>query len=112
MSEKETTMAKYVLVYTGGGGMAPSPEEQDKIMEAWMSWFGSLGEAVVDVGNPFAGPSCTVTASTMTEGGAAELGGYSIITAEDIADAAAKAKGCPVLLAGGGVEIYEATPIG
>jgi hypothetical protein len=38
----------------------------------------------------------------------AGLGGYSIVTADDLAAAAEPAKGCPVLAAGGTVEVYEA----
>ena len=36
-------------------------------MQAWGAWFGSLGDAVTDPGNPFAG-SATVSASgTLTK---------------------------------------------
>ncbi len=105
-------MAKFVLVYTGGGGMGDTPEEQQKMMEDWMNWFGSLGDAVADPGNPF-GVSCTITSDgAVRDGGAAALGGYSIITADSVSDAADKAKGCPVLSSGGGIEVYEAMPIG
>jgi hypothetical protein len=105
-------MGKFVLVYTGSGNMGDSPEEQQRIMEAWMNWFGSLGEAITDAGNPF-GASRTLTSDgSVHDGGAAGLSGYSIITAENLADAAEKAKGCPVLSGGGGVEVYEAVPIG
>ena len=105
-------MAKFVLVYTGGGSMGDSPEDQQKIMEAWMNWFGSLGEAVIDAGSPF-GPSSTIAPNgSIRDGGLAALSGYSIITAESLADASEKAKGCPVLSGGGGVEVYEAMPMG
>jgi hypothetical protein len=104
-------MAKFVLAYTGGGGMA-SPEEQQKVMEQWMNWFGSLGESVLDGGNPF-GASCTVASNGSTsDGGKAGLTGYSIIEADNLSDAAKKAKGCPVLASGGSIEVYEAMPIG
>jgi hypothetical protein len=105
-------MAKFVLAYTGGGSMGGTPEEQQKIMEEWMNWFGSLGEAVADGGSPF-GPSCTISPDgKVREGGAAGLTGYSIITAESLDDATSAAKGCPVLSAGGAVEVYEALPMG
>ena len=103
-------MAKFVLAYTGGG-MAASPEEQQKAMEQWMNWFGSLGEAVVDGGNPF-GASCSVGSDGSTlDGGKSRLTGYSIIEANSLSDAADKAKGCPVLSSGGGLEVYEAMPM-
>jgi len=103
-------MAKFLLAYTGGSTPG-SPEEQQKVMEAWMGWFGTLGDAVTDMGNPFAG-ACSVAADgAVSDGGKAGLTGYSIIEAADLAEAAAKAKGCPVLANGGGIEVYEAAPI-
>lgn len=101
-------MAKYVLAYRGGAGMAATPEEQQKAMQVWMSWFGSLGDAVVDVGNPF-GPSSSVAPNgSVTQGGASSLSGYSIVTADTLAQAEGLAKGCPVLEGGGAVDVYEA----
>lgn len=104
-------MAKYVLVYKGGG-MSESPEEQQKVMEAWMNWFGGLGAAVVDGGSPF-GPSSSISSGgEVTDNAASALSGYSIIEADSMSDATAKAKGCPVLSSGGDIEVYEALPIG
>jgi hypothetical protein len=37
---------------------------------------------------------------------------YSIITAENLSAASEAAQACPVLVVGGSVEVYEATPIG
>jgi hypothetical protein len=105
-------MAKFVLVYTGGASMGDTPEDQQAMMEAWMAWFGSLGESVLDLGNPF-GASCAVTADgSVSDGGPSGLSGYSIIEAESAIAAADKAKTCPVLSGGGAIEIYEALPIG
>jgi hypothetical protein len=104
-------MAKFVLVYRGGSGMA-APEEQQAAMEAWMNWFGALGDAVVDPGAPF-GPSAALSPDGATgSSGPSELTGYSILSADSLDEAATKAKGCPVLTDGGTVEIYEALPIG
>ncbi len=101
-------MAKYVLAYRGGAGMAETPEEQQQAMQTWMSWFGSLGDAVVDPGNPF-GPSSSVGSDgSVTQGGASSLSGYSIVDADTLAQAAERAKGCPVLEGGGAVDVYEA----
>jgi len=103
-------MAKFVLIYTGGQ-MQTTPEEQQKAMEAWMGWFGTLGADVVDMGNPF-GSSCTVAPDgSSTDTGASDLGGYSVVEAASLSDAASKAKGCPVLAGGGKVEIYEALAV-
>jgi hypothetical protein len=99
-------MAKFVYVYTGGQ-MADTPEAQEQAMQAWGAWFGTLGDSVTDMGNPFGG-SATVSPGGITDGGNSKAGGYSILEADSLSDATAKAKGCPVLAGGGTVEVYEA----
>jgi hypothetical protein len=97
-------MAKYVLAYKGGA-MAQTDAEREAAMATWGSWFGSLGQAVVDAGNPF-GASTSLSANG-SAGNSGSLTGYSILTADDLAAAAELAKGCPVLANGGSVEVYE-----
>jgi hypothetical protein len=106
MLRRRTGVAKYVLAYTGGS--VPETEaDQQAVMEAWTGWFTQLGAAVVDGGNPF-GPSTTVASDGSTsEGGMSGLTGYSVLSADDLASATDLAKGCPVLTAGGRVEVYE-----
>ena len=104
-------MSKYVLAYRGGG-MPETPEEGEEFMTAWMNWFGSLGAAVVDRGNPF-GASCSLASdASATDGGTAGLTGYSVLAADDLAAASALAKGCPILSSGGFVDVYEAMDVG
>ena len=102
-------MAKFVYVYIGGQ-MAETPEAQEQAMQAWGAWFGTLGDSVADMGNPF-GNSATVSSGGVADGGKSGAGGYSIVSADSLGDATAKAKGCPVLASGGSVEIYEAIPM-
>ena len=45
-------MAKFLYLYAGGQ-MAETPEAQEKAMQEWGAWFGTLGDSVVDIGNPF-----------------------------------------------------------
>jgi hypothetical protein len=101
-------MAKFLFVYHGGGHPA-SKEEGAKVMAAWGAWFGSMGKAVVDGGNPV-GKSWTVKGkgSVVKDGGANPASGYSLIEAKNYDDAVAKAKGCPILAVGGSVEVAEA----
>jgi hypothetical protein len=99
-------MAKFVYIYTGGQ-MAETPEAQEEAMQAWGAWFGTLGDSVTDMGNPFTN-SAAVSADGVAEGGATGAGGYSIVSAGSLDEAAALAKGCPVLTGGGTVEVYEA----
>jgi hypothetical protein len=102
-------MAKYLFVYHGGGGAPSNPDEVKKIMDAWGEWFGSMGSAVIDGGNPV-GKSSTVKSdgSLVSGGGANPVSGYSLIEASSLEDAHKKAKGCPLLKRGGTIEIAQA----
>lgn len=102
-------MAKYLLVYHGGGKMPENQAEIDAEMAAWGNWLEGLGSAVVDPGNPV-GQSLTINSDGSVEpnGGSNPVSGYGIIEAADDNDATEKAKGCPHLNSGGTIEI---TPI-
>jgi hypothetical protein len=101
-------MANFLLAYKAGAGPG-TPEEGQAAMAAWMAWFGSMGTAVVDIGNPF-GPSKTVSLEGVSDGGDSELSGYSIVSAAGIDAAVALAKGCPIVAGGGSVEVYQIHP--
>src|SRR5260221_14649521 len=78
-------MANYLLLYSGGS-MPESEAEQAAVMQAWTSWFGELGSALVDGGNPTTGQAKTI-ASDGTVSDGSELGmasGYSIIQADSL----------------------------
>src|SRR5262245_40175729 len=101
-------MANYLLLYTGGK-MPESAAEQTAVLGAWQKWFGELGAGLVDGGNPF-----TTTAKTVSSDGNVGDGpvgtmasGYSVIKANSLDEAVAMAKGCPVLLGGAKVTVYE-----
>lgn len=102
----------------GRGRMGETEAEQQEAMTAWMkmtawmNWFGSLGGDVADAGAPFGPCGSIASDGTLGEIGGSPLTGYSIITADGVSDASAKAKACPALSAGGSLEIYEATPMG
>lgn len=103
-------MANYLLAYKGGS-MAETDEERQAAMAAWGSWFGELGQAIVDPGNPF-GPSATVTnGGNVSDGASSAITGYSVLSADSLAAASGLAKGSPVLDAGGSVEVYETVPV-
>jgi YCII-related domain len=103
-------MANYLLAYKGGG-MAATDAEREAAMAAWGNWFGTLGPAIVDAGNPF-GPSAAVGGNgAVSQGAASGLTGYSVLQADSLDAASELAKGCPVLAAGGSVEVYETIPV-
>ncbi len=101
-------MANYLLAYHGGGGMADTEEERGRIMAAWGQWFQELGSALVDGGNPV-GRSVTVDAggSVVEGGGPNPVSGYSVVQSDSLDAATAMARGCPVLLGGGTIEVAE-----
>lgn len=99
-------MGKFVYIYTGGT-LAGTPEDQQKVMQEWEAWFGTLGDSVVDMGNPF-GASATVKSGGSADGGTSGATGYSVVSAASLDEANTNAAGCPILKAGGAVEVYEA----
>ena len=97
----------YLLLYSGGS-MPESEEEQSTVMKAWDAWMHDLGPALKDGGNPFApGAAKTISADGAVRDGAGSASGYSVISADSLDDATAKAKGCPVLQGGATIEVYE-----
>jgi len=99
-------MSNYLLAYRGGR-MAETDSEREAQMAAWGAWFGQLGDAVVDMGNPFAGSASVSSDGTVNEGAGSGLGGYSVVQADSLAAATELAKGSPVLSSGGSVDVYE-----
>jgi hypothetical protein len=104
-------MTNFLLAYSGGADLSQAtPEQQHAAMEAWGAWFGSLGAAVVDGGNPFGASTTVAPDGSIGGSGGSALTGYSILAADGLDAAAALAKGCPLLSVGGTVEVYEITP--
>jgi hypothetical protein len=106
-------MANFLLVYSGGGEMAPSEAERAAIMQAWGAWFGGLGSALVDGGNPFT-PAAKSIASNgkVSDGPVGTMAtGYSIIKADSLDAAVEMSKGSPVLQSGGQITVYETFPV-
>jgi hypothetical protein len=99
-------MAKFIFAYHGGA-MPETPEEGEKVMAAWNAWYGGMGSLVVDDGGP-CGKSSTVGKDGVTDnGGANPISGYTVVEAADHAAANVMAKDCPILDAGGSVEVAE-----
>ncbi len=82
-------------------------------MAAWMKWFGDLGAAVVDGGNPVSMAKTVASNGSVSDGGGSNaVTGYSLIKADNLDAAVAMAQGCPHLAAGGSVEVAETYNIG
>ncbi len=100
-------MPRFIFAYHGGK-MPETEEEGMQVMAAWSAWLEGMGSAALDPGNPV-GPSSTVhpNGSVSCDGGSNPLSGYSLIQADSIVAATEIGKSCPILDAGGTVEIAE-----
>jgi hypothetical protein len=99
----------YLLVYHGGQ-MPETPEEGAQAIAAWNDWFGTLGDALVDGGNPVSQVRTIGNNGTVSDGALNPASGYSIIKADSLDAAVALAKGSPILNGGrGSIEVAETT---
>jgi hypothetical protein len=93
-------MSTYLFTFRAPPRYAPSAGT----FEAWSTWQLELGARLKDRGNPaFAAAALGASAADTA------LGGYSLIRAGSLDAAEALARGCPMLGAGGAVEICELT---
>lgn len=105
-------MSEFVFLYRGGEPAA-SAEEGQQTMQKWMAWMQELGQNghLKDAGQPLesAGKVVAGRSKTVTDGPYAEtkdiVGGFTLVTAESLAQAAELSKGCPIFDAGGMVEV-------
>ncbi len=103
-------MSEFLYVYRGGQRAGSSPEQMQQVMQKWMTWMQGLAQKghLKDRGHPLEPQGRLVKAAAVTDGPYAEkdvVGGYSLIEARDLAEAAELSKGCPIHDAGGLVEI-------
>ncbi len=101
-------MANFLLVYTGGS-MPASEAEQKAVVQDWMNWYGKIGSALVDGGNPFTPMAKTIASNGKVSDGpiGTMATGYSVLKADSLGAAVEMAKGCPVLKGGAQITVYE-----
>jgi YCII-related domain len=90
-------MPMFVLTYHNRPGYTPTPETR----AAWQAWFAGMGDQLADMGKPVIARTALGNCSPEST----ELGGYSLIQADDLEAATAIAKGCPHLERSGGVQV-------
>jgi len=103
---EDTTMANFLLTFHGEAGMPTSPDEAAQAMAAWNAWFGALGDALVDAGNPTSHAKAISPDGSVMDAVSAPTG-YSIIRADSLDAAVELSRGCPVLSAGQAVVVSE-----
>src|SRR5579864_5328942 len=100
-------MSEFVYLYRGGS-RAESPDEGETVMQKWMTWLQDLASKghLKDRGQPLEREGTVVRSNgSISDGPFAEskdlVGGYTLIEAKDLAQAAQLAHGCPILERGG-----------
>ena len=77
-------MSKFVLLYEGGS-MPQTPEDGEKVRDAWMAWFAKAGGA------------------TLPDSG---VNGYTLVEGDSLAGVTAMIGDHPHLAAGGRIEVH------
>ncbi|MBV9271490.1 MAG: transcription initiation protein [Candidatus Eremiobacteraeota bacterium] len=104
-------MSEYVFLYRGGR-RGESAAEGEQIMQKWVSWFEDLAGKghIKDRGQPLEAEGKVVRSkNAVTDGPYPEskdlVGGFTLIEASDLTQAAQLAKDCPILERDGIVEV-------
>ena len=101
------------FMYLFRGGQTPtSPEAMQAQMQRWMSWIERLrqdgkyiaGDPLQSGGKVLRSPNKVITDGPFAEGKEV-VGGYFLIRAESLEQAAELAKDCPIFQTGGSVEV-------
>jgi hypothetical protein len=95
-----------------------SPEQMQNMMKPWQDWMGGLAaqNKLVNPGNRLSSEGKVVkSGSVVTNGPYVELkeavGGYVIVSAKSLDEAAELSKTCPILMIGGSVEVRTIVPM-
>ena len=84
-------------------------EEQNAM---WGKWFGTLGENLVDGGNPFNPKNQAQVSNGKVDMDSDTVSGYSIVKANTLEEAVTWAMTCPLANAPGcSVKVYETMPM-
>ena len=105
-------MSEFLYLYRGGERPG-SPELMQKQMQKWMAWMKELSDKghLKSPGHPLdrAGKVVRGSPKSVTDGPYPEakdlVGGYSLVEAKDLAQAAELSSGCPIFDVGGVVEV-------
>lgn len=109
-------MSNFLFLFRGGDAsrIDLSPEEMQEHMQKWGAWMGGLKEKgqLID-GLPLSkeGKVVEKAGAVVTDGPFAEgvevVGGYLIVSADDLERAVEISKGCPIFEHHGNVEVRE-----
>lgn len=112
-------MSDFLFLFRGGpSGATPSPEEMQRSLQKWGTWIEGLAKAgAFKAGEPLEAGGKVVSGvrKLVTDGPFAEskevVGGYLIVSAKNLDEAAEISKGCPIFEDGGSVEVRAIRPM-
>jgi hypothetical protein len=104
-------MSNFMFLFRGGEAPT-SPERMQAQMQKWMNWIQKLrndgkyiaGDPLQGTGKVLRSPNKVITDGPFAEGKEI-VGGYFLVRAETIDEAADMAKDCPIFEGGGSVEV-------
>lgn len=97
-------MKNFVYLYHSNQTTPPTKESLD----AFAAWFASLGDKVVDGGNPIKKDSQAVISNGQSQPGNDTVIGYAIVKADNLDEAVKMAMGNPLAHAeGASIHVYE-----
>jgi hypothetical protein len=93
-------MAKFIFSYRSAKGRYRVADGSE--LTAWQAFLNDIvAPNVVDPGWPVFEPATIVGEA----GASTQIGGYSVISADDLETAVSMARNCPTIASGGGVEV-------
>lgn len=99
-------MPAFLLAFHGGRAMTEA-DDDNLATDAWYDWMSGIADSLIDAGNPTQDSRTVHADGSVSVTDAGRISGYSIIVANDMDEALAVAKTCPILAEGGTVEVAE-----
>jgi hypothetical protein len=111
-------MKEFVMIFRNAASPDRSPQQIQQVLQQWQDWMGNLvaQEKLASSGSRLGTEGKTVKPNNVvTDGPYAEikeiLGGFIVVYAANVEEAAELAKSCPILLVGGSVEVRNMIPM-
>ncbi|MGL1920533.1 MAG: hypothetical protein OCD03_05875 [Hyphomicrobiales bacterium] len=103
-------MDEFAIIYVGQGTPDKMPKTKEEGMahrQKWMEWVGSLGDAVVNPGQPMMEHKSVSSEGVSDIDEDSKFTGFAVVKAENIEAAIAIAKSDPFLNMGGSVQVAK-----
>jgi len=100
-------MAKFLVTYHGGGEPPADPAMREQMMAAFGAWAASVGDNMIDPGAPL-GLAQAVTSDGVQEDQTHDVEGYTLLSADTLADAVELVRSHPFVSRGGTLRVSEA----